>query len=360
MPAAHVVSAGPHYHMAGVKVGALPRLCDVLQVLWAERDQCLQDLSKNQTEDLDVEQPTPGCEKLWDNMSCWPSTSLGQTVQVECPRFLQMLTDRNGSMFRNCTRSGWSGAFPRPDIACGIDINSLFNEKQHRFLLKLKVLYTVGYSSSLVTLLVALSILCAFRRLHCTRNYIHMHLFLSFILRALSNFIKDAVLFSDDATHCDAHRVTCSPAIFVTLWAITRHFLEDDGCWDINVNASVWWVIRGPVILSILVASLSTVFKLPFRPGPRLSEITRASSPRKSRVPFRPSVRFSEFPNSSFHWKSRTPLRNASPLLIRSGSLVHRFQDSLPPRSMLVRVPKGFFPPENPGTFEKRLSASYL
>lgn len=36
-----------------------------------------------------------------------------------------------------------------------------------------------------------------------------MHLFVSFILRALSNFIKDAVLFSsDDVARCDAHRVT--------------------------------------------------------------------------------------------------------------------------------------------------------
>uniref|UniRef100_A0A8D1H195 Secretin receptor n=2 Tax=Sus scrofa TaxID=9823 RepID=A0A8D1H195_PIG len=285
-------------------VGALPRLCDVLQVLREEREQCLQELSKERMGNLGMEQPAPGCEGLWDNMSCWPSSTPGQTVEVECPRFLWMLVGRNGSMFRNCTQDGWSETFPRPDLACGVNVNdSLSNEKRYQYLLKLKVMYTVGYSSSLVMLLVALSILCAFRRLHCTRNYIHMHLFVSFILRALSNFIKDAVLFSsDDAAHCDAHRVGCklvmvffqycimanyswllveglylhtllvisffserkclqgfvalgwgSPAIFVASWAITRHFLEDVGCWDINANASIWWLIRGPVILSILI-----------------------------------------------------------------------------------------------------------
>ncbi|XP_037705469.1 secretin receptor [Choloepus didactylus] len=284
-------------------VRGLPRLCDVLRMLWEEQDQCLQELSRGSTEDRGMEQPSPGCEGLWDNVSCWPSSVPGQMVEVECPRFLQLLTGRNGTMFRNCTQGGWSETFPRPDLACGLNVNDLSNEKRHAYLLKLKVMYTVGYSSSLVMLLVALSILCAFRRLHCTRNYIHMHLFVSFILRALSNFIKDAVLFSsDDATPCGEHRVGCklamvffqycivanyawllveglylhtllvisfyserkclqgfvalgwgSPAIFVTSWALTRHFLEDAGCWDINANASVWWVIRGPVILSILV-----------------------------------------------------------------------------------------------------------
>ncbi|XP_006057230.1 secretin receptor [Bubalus bubalis] len=279
-------------------VGTPPRLCDVLRVLRVERDQCLQELSRES-----AEHPAPGCRGLWDNTSCWPSSALGQTVEVACPRFLWMLVGRNGSMFRNCTQGGWSETFPRPDLACGVNVNDSSNEKRYEYLLKLKMMYTVGYSSSLVMLLVALSILCAFRRLHCTRNYIHMHLFVSFILRALSNFIKDAVLFSsDDATHCDAHRVGCklvmvffqycimanyswllveglylhtllvisffserkwlqgfvalgwgSPAIFVASWAVTRHFLEDVGCWDINANASIWWVIRGPVILSILI-----------------------------------------------------------------------------------------------------------
>ncbi|KAM5265427.1 secretin receptor isoform 2-T2 [Hipposideros larvatus] len=287
-------------------IGAHPRLCDVLRMLREDQDQCLQELTKERTGDLGREQPAPGCEGLWDNMSCWPSSAPGQTVEVECPRFFWMITGRNGSMFRNCTEGGWSETFPRPDLACGVNVNDSFNEaseKRHKYLLKLKVMYTVGYSSSLVMLLVALSILCAFRRLHCTRNYIHMHLFVSFILRALSIFIKDAVLFSsDDGVQCDTHRVGCklvmvffqycivanyawllveglylhtllvisffsernclqgcvvlgwgSPAIVVASWAVTRHFVEDAGCWDINANESVWWVIRGPVSLSILI-----------------------------------------------------------------------------------------------------------
>ncbi|XP_071072595.1 secretin receptor-like isoform X2 [Dasypus novemcinctus] len=74
--------------------------------------------------------PLAGCEGLWDNMSCWPSSALGQTVEVECPRFLQMLTGRNGAVFRNCTQDGWSHAFPRPDLACGLNASGLAGEKR--------------------------------------------------------------------------------------------------------------------------------------------------------------------------------------------------------------------------------------
>ena len=46
-------------------MGALPRLCDVLQVLREERDQCLQELSKEKPGDPGVEQPAPG---MWPTL----------------------------------------------------------------------------------------------------------------------------------------------------------------------------------------------------------------------------------------------------------------------------------------------------
>lgn len=55
----------------------------------------------------------------------------------------------------------------------------------------------------------SLSLSCFCRKLHCTRNFIHMNLFVSFILRAISVFIKDGVLYAqEDSEHCFEHTVS--------------------------------------------------------------------------------------------------------------------------------------------------------
>lgn len=54
------------------------------------------------------------------------------------------------------------------------------------------------------------------RKLHCTRNFIHMNLFVSFILRAISVFIKDGVLYAEeDSDHCFMHTVSSHTCILI-------------------------------------------------------------------------------------------------------------------------------------------------
>uniref|UniRef100_A0A8C0GP69 Secretin receptor n=1 Tax=Chelonoidis abingdonii TaxID=106734 RepID=A0A8C0GP69_CHEAB len=279
-----------------MQIKATPPVCDLLFVLRKEEELCAEMLSQegqNKTFENDQFMSSGTCAGMWDNMSCWPSSSIGQTVSAHCPEFFQMLTGKKGFVHRNCTSEGWSETFPRPDVACGYDVNNTANEERRVYFMKLKTMYTVGYSTSLGTLTVAVGILASFRRLHCTRNYIHMHLFTSFIFRALSNLIKDAVLFSsEDVNYCGTHTVNPQTSrIFILLQANYSWLLVEGlaisnplvcflvsrkgssfavgiwgskkyifffsyyyyRCWDINTNVAIWWIIRGPVVLSIFV-----------------------------------------------------------------------------------------------------------
>ncbi|CAI9532686.1 unnamed protein product [Staurois parvus] len=43
------------------------------------------------------------------------------------------------------------------------------------------------------------------------------------------------------------------PTICIIVWIVTRIYLEDTGCWDTNEHSIPWWVIRIPIIISIIV-----------------------------------------------------------------------------------------------------------
>uniref|UniRef100_A0A671P1T2 Pituitary adenylate cyclase-activating polypeptide type I receptor-like n=1 Tax=Sinocyclocheilus anshuiensis TaxID=1608454 RepID=A0A671P1T2_9TELE len=267
-------------------------------VIKREEERCLERIVLHDTKDDEKFE----CPWEWDDLTCWQAASVGEVVKVNCPELFEFMSPDEGlgKISRNCTEFGWSEPYPLYVDACMIGDNTT---KPDMYYASVKALYTVGYSTSLVSLTAAMVILCRFRKLHCTRNFIHMNLFVSFILRAISVFIKDGVLYAEeDSDHCFVHTVGCkavmvffhycvmsnyfwlfieglylftllvetffperryfywytiigwgTPTICVTIWAVLRLHFDDSGCWDMNDNTALWWVIKGPVVASIMI-----------------------------------------------------------------------------------------------------------
>uniref|UniRef100_A0A8C9X1K5 Vasoactive intestinal peptide receptor 2 n=1 Tax=Sander lucioperca TaxID=283035 RepID=A0A8C9X1K5_SANLU len=230
-----------------------------------------------------------GCKGVWDNIACWKQTEIGETVTIPCPRVLKTVFGRNGNISRNCTSAGWSDVFPNITSVCGSDTS----QDKLVFYMVVQTLYTLGHSLSLIALTTGSAILCLFRKLHCTRNYIHLNLFFSFILRAVAVLVKDDILFNRTSqcsnqpslVGCKASLVFFQyfimanffwllveglylHTLLVVIFSENRHFIVYMfigwghcvmvvygvlRCWERNDNPTPNWVINGPIGFSIMV-----------------------------------------------------------------------------------------------------------
>ncbi|XP_062234431.1 parathyroid hormone 3 receptor [Platichthys flesus] len=254
------------------------------------------------------------CIPEWDGIICWPRSREGQLVSVLCPEYIYDF-NHGGRAYRQCDASGnweqvssinrtWANY-----TECTTYLSSNHRRQEEKVFERLHLMYTVGYSVSLASLMVAVSILCYFKRLHCTRNFIHIHLFTSFICRAVSIFVKDAVLYSisDDSraepefTAQKPNMAGCKvavtlflyflatnhywilveglylhslifmaflsdksylwaltiigwgvPAVFVSIWVSARASLADTQCWDISAG-NLKWIYQVPILAAIVV-----------------------------------------------------------------------------------------------------------
>ncbi|XP_073181612.1 parathyroid hormone/parathyroid hormone-related peptide receptor-like [Lepidochelys kempii] len=141
------------------------------------------------------------CFPEWDGIICWPEGSPSQQVSVPCPEYIYDFNHK-GHAYRHCDAYGnWELALNINKTwanytECTEFLTPERRSREKEVFDRLHMMYTIGYSISLASLIVAVGILCYFKHLHCTRNYIHIHLFASFICRAASIFVKDVVLYS--------------------------------------------------------------------------------------------------------------------------------------------------------------------
>ncbi|XP_057713262.1 vasoactive intestinal polypeptide receptor-like [Corythoichthys intestinalis] len=275
------------------------QICDIKKELDKEKGLC----------EAQIENRTSGCSGIWDKITCWPNADVGEVVTIPCPKYLFYFSreiptlSSLGNLSKTCTKDGWTPISTDSYIIdCGYNPNSTVDDDDTGdFYDAVKVGYTIGHSVSLVSLTVAIIILCLFRKLHCTRNYIHMHLFVSFILKAIAVFIKDVVLYDVGETDSCHSSVGCkavvvffqygimasyfwllveglylhallavsffserkyfwwyiligwvAPTIFISAWVITKAYLNDPGCWEI-IYDKPWWIIKTPILVTILV-----------------------------------------------------------------------------------------------------------
>ncbi|KAM9599229.1 glucagon receptor-like [Morphnus guianensis] len=313
------------------------------------RDECLRRMAS---------EPYPAglfCNRTFDMYACWPDGSPGTAVNVSCPFYLPWFEKvKHGLVSRRCGADGqWvtvNGSQPWRDYSqCEEEMESTaeevgcpgppagqgqagaprphrwvllarahrrgarLQEGAHQLMVSFKVLYTVGYALSLLTLVSALLVLTVFRKLRCTRNYIHANLFASFGLRATSVMVKDALLEKrwgmevvqvadweallshEAALGCRAAQVLMqycilanhywflveavylyklligavfseknyyrlylylgwgTPVVFVVPWMAAKYLKENVECWALNENMAYWWIIRIPILLASLI-----------------------------------------------------------------------------------------------------------
>nr|XP_003221925.2 PREDICTED: growth hormone-releasing hormone receptor isoform X1 [Anolis carolinensis] len=266
--------------------------CDSIMEWKKNESDCLREIHQEKNE-------TAGCKTMWDHLLCWPNASPGQTLTFTCPGILLHFTKQPGSVKRSCTAQGWSEISPPYSVACPVEDEVILDEMS--YFSAVKTIYTVGYSISIISLVLAVTVLVAFRRLRCPRNYIHIHLFLTFILKAVAIFIKDAVLFqTENIDYCSFSTTECKisvvfshyftmanfmwllvealhlncllltyipygrkyfwwlvlfgwgvPTFFTILWVLVKVHFEDTLCWDVYQGSPYWWLIKGPIIVSV-------------------------------------------------------------------------------------------------------------
>ncbi|XP_040068618.1 parathyroid hormone/parathyroid hormone-related peptide receptor-like [Ixodes scapularis] len=251
------------------------------------------------------------CPRVWDGILCWESAPANTTARAPCPEYLDgfdttrtasKLCTENGTWYLNPLHGQTWTNYSQCFLAKTSDSLSMFEPH----LPTIKLISKIGYTVSFISLIVAFIILASVKKLRCPRNSLHMHLFLSFILRALAVLVKDAIFvdgiglspnmdFSQDNVDCKVftsfwHYVLMAnycwilmeglylhnlvflafftdssgiiryvalgwglPILFLVPWVAVRAMLEDTYCWTTNDTKSYFWIIRGPITASIVV-----------------------------------------------------------------------------------------------------------
>lgn len=276
-------------------------------------------------------QETWMCPAIFDGITCWPPTTANTTAITSCTehvigflkhKYAEKFCTENGTWYtviqNETTSSIWtnySQCYSSENVTIEIPAVEINISTIQKYVPIIKTISRTGYSISFITLVVAFIIMFCIKKLHCPRNKLHMHLFASFILRALTSLIKDISFIAGlglpwnlireendnysliDGINADCKLITSLWEYFITAnyswilmeglylhnliframfadsnrkithyivlgwglpmlviipWIVTRVLMEDTLCWTKH-DTQLFLIIRIPTVISVLV-----------------------------------------------------------------------------------------------------------
>ncbi|XP_052741366.1 calcitonin receptor [Bicyclus anynana] len=167
--------------------------------------------------------PPPGahCAGTYDTWQCWPHTPANSTAYARCPDFVPGFAPEL-TAHKICTENGTWWIHPESGKPWSNYTTCVPPEDD---LSDVIAVYEVGYSVSLVALLLSLAILLYFRSLRCARITVHMNLFASFALNNALWLAWYALVVRAPAT------LTASPAWCRALNAALQYAMLTNYTW---------------------------------------------------------------------------------------------------------------------------------
>ncbi|KAH0953335.1 hypothetical protein HN011_003447 [Eciton burchellii] len=213
---------------------------------------------------------TGWCPEIWDTIMCWNSTPPSQLALQQCPSYVVGCSGQgfaskqcmpNGQWYwSNKTQNMWSN-YTECCQSSPVMINT--TQEANNSLIKkyfpiLKNISTLGYTTSLFTLIIAFCILVTInlspigrRKLRCPRNILHMHLFASFVMRAFMALLKDILFVSGIGLPNIV--ITSGDHYWLTEEENNWHCKMLISLWQYFILANYFWILMEGIYLHNLV-----------------------------------------------------------------------------------------------------------
>ncbi|KAF7988290.1 hypothetical protein HCN44_009935 [Aphidius gifuensis] len=206
------------------------------------------------------------CPEIWDGILCWPPTTPNKLAELSCPGYFAGFdTQKNAtkqcmpdgqwywSPENNQTWTNYTQCSTTKLVTVLMDVPKHNSSLTEMYLPIIRNISTIGYTVSLSTLVVAFCILATIKKLRCSRNLLHLHLFVSFMTRALMALLKNILIASGLSVASDIIEINGASYLHVNDYESNWLCKTFASLWQYFILANYSWILMEGLYLHNLV-----------------------------------------------------------------------------------------------------------